>query len=155
MCDFGLARPSFNDMPTTIFWTDYVATRWYRAPELCGSFFAKYRSAAACAVHGVCTVLPALHAMLDMLTCESACARQSYLVLLSKDLNAARHAATVVLNVNITSREAADVATALCSTILCRPDMCAIRCSQSGDRHLVEATVIPSPLHRRLIRQLH
>ena len=29
-------------MPTTIFWTDYVATRWYRAPELCGSFFAKY-----------------------------------------------------------------------------------------------------------------
>ena len=21
-------------MPTTIFWTDYVATRWYRAPEL-------------------------------------------------------------------------------------------------------------------------
>ena len=28
VCDFGLARPSFNDMPTTIFWTDYVATRW-------------------------------------------------------------------------------------------------------------------------------
>ena len=28
ICDFGLARPSFNDMPTTIFWTDYVATRW-------------------------------------------------------------------------------------------------------------------------------
>lgn len=45
MCDFGLARPSFNDMPTTIFWTDYVATRWYRAPELCGSFFAKYSPA--------------------------------------------------------------------------------------------------------------
>ncbi|GAX85705.1 hypothetical protein CEUSTIGMA_g13119.t1 [Chlamydomonas eustigma] len=42
ICDFGLARPSFSDMPTTIFWTDYVATRWYRAPELCGSFFAKY-----------------------------------------------------------------------------------------------------------------
>jgi len=42
ICDFGLARPAFNDMPTTIFWTDYVATRWYRAPELCGSFFAKY-----------------------------------------------------------------------------------------------------------------
>lgn len=32
-------------MPTTIFWTDYVATRWYRAPELCGSFFAKYSPA--------------------------------------------------------------------------------------------------------------
>eukprot|EP00873_Tetraselmis_striata_P006475 jgi/Tetstr1/426739/TSEL_001676.t1 len=45
ICDFGLARPSFNDMPTTVFWTDYVATRWYRAPELCGSFFAKYTPA--------------------------------------------------------------------------------------------------------------
>jgi len=29
ICDFGLARPSFNDMPTTIFWTDYVATRYW------------------------------------------------------------------------------------------------------------------------------
>ncbi|KAA8529057.1 hypothetical protein F0562_033455 [Nyssa sinensis] len=28
-----------------IFWTDYVATRWYRAPELCGSFFSKYTPA--------------------------------------------------------------------------------------------------------------
>uniref|UniRef100_A0A061QPF2 Mitogen-activated protein kinase 16-like isoform x1 n=1 Tax=Tetraselmis sp. GSL018 TaxID=582737 RepID=A0A061QPF2_9CHLO len=45
ICDFGLARPAFNDMPTTVFWTDYVATRWYRAPELCGSFFAKYTPA--------------------------------------------------------------------------------------------------------------
>ena len=45
VCDFGLARPAFNDMPTTIFWTDYVATRWYRAPELCGSFFARYSPA--------------------------------------------------------------------------------------------------------------
>eukprot|EP00198_Chlamydomonas_reinhardtii_P004964 XP_001694300.1 mitogen-activated protein kinase 2 [Chlamydomonas reinhardtii] len=45
ICDFGLARPAFNDMPTTVFWTDYVATRWYRAPELCGSFFAKYSPA--------------------------------------------------------------------------------------------------------------
>lgn len=33
VCDFGLARPSFNDMPTTIFWTDYVATRWYALKE--------------------------------------------------------------------------------------------------------------------------
>ncbi|KAH9608573.1 hypothetical protein KSS87_017246 [Heliosperma pusillum] len=41
ICDFGLARVAFNDAPTTIFWTDYVATRWYRAPELCGSFFSK------------------------------------------------------------------------------------------------------------------
>lgn len=45
ICDFGLARPAFNDMPTSIYWTDYVATRWYRAPELCGSFFAKYSPA--------------------------------------------------------------------------------------------------------------
>ena len=69
VCDFGLARVAFNDTPTTVFWTvcillghfvclltfscsvfdffpfasmqDYVATRWYRAPELCGSFFSK------------------------------------------------------------------------------------------------------------------
>lgn len=46
ICDFGLARPSFHDQgPTTVFWTDYVATRWYRAPELCGSFFTKYTPA--------------------------------------------------------------------------------------------------------------
>uniref|UniRef100_A0A0D3F0D1 mitogen-activated protein kinase n=2 Tax=Oryza TaxID=4527 RepID=A0A0D3F0D1_9ORYZ len=45
ICDFGLARVAFNDSPSTIFWTDYVATRWYRAPELCGSFFSKYTPA--------------------------------------------------------------------------------------------------------------
>ncbi|KAH7331642.1 hypothetical protein KP509_20G045300 [Ceratopteris richardii] len=45
ICDFGLARVAFNDAPSTIFWTDYVATRWYRAPELCGSFFSKYTTA--------------------------------------------------------------------------------------------------------------
>ena len=45
ICDFGLARPCFTDTNTTVFWTDYVATRWYRAPELCGSFFAKYSPA--------------------------------------------------------------------------------------------------------------
>jgi len=60
ICDFGLARPAFTDTPTTVFWcvaclrwasssvtfprrTDYVATRWYRAPELCGCFFTKAR----------------------------------------------------------------------------------------------------------------
>jgi serine/threonine protein kinase len=43
ICDFGLARVSFNDAPSAIFWTDYVATRWYRAPELCGSFFSKVK----------------------------------------------------------------------------------------------------------------
>uniref|UniRef100_A0A5B7A2L1 mitogen-activated protein kinase n=1 Tax=Davidia involucrata TaxID=16924 RepID=A0A5B7A2L1_DAVIN len=45
ICDFGLARVAFSDTPMTIFWTDYVATRWYRAPELCGSFFSKYTPA--------------------------------------------------------------------------------------------------------------
>ncbi|KAG4935615.1 hypothetical protein JHK85_050534 [Glycine max] len=45
ICDFGLARVAFSDTPTTIFWTDYVATRWYRAPELCGSFYSKYTPA--------------------------------------------------------------------------------------------------------------
>ncbi|GMH29274.1 hypothetical protein Nepgr_031117 [Nepenthes gracilis] len=45
ICDFGLARVAFNDAATAIFWTDYVATRWYRAPELCGSFFSKYTPA--------------------------------------------------------------------------------------------------------------
>ena len=28
ICDFGLARPAFDNMPTMVFWTDYVATRW-------------------------------------------------------------------------------------------------------------------------------
>ncbi|XP_010552147.1 PREDICTED: mitogen-activated protein kinase 19-like [Tarenaya hassleriana] len=45
VCDLGLARVAFSDTPTTVFWTDYVATRWYRAPELCGSFFSKYTPA--------------------------------------------------------------------------------------------------------------
>ncbi|KAG8492806.1 hypothetical protein CXB51_010258 [Gossypium anomalum] len=45
VCDFGLARVAFSDTPTTVFWTDYVATRWYRAPELCGFFFSKYTPA--------------------------------------------------------------------------------------------------------------
>ncbi|XP_051148993.1 mitogen-activated protein kinase 9-like [Andrographis paniculata] len=45
ICDFGLARAAFGDAPSPVFWTDYVATRWYRAPELCGSFFSKYTPA--------------------------------------------------------------------------------------------------------------
>uniref|UniRef100_A0A6U0CUJ7 mitogen-activated protein kinase n=2 Tax=Ostreococcus mediterraneus TaxID=1486918 RepID=A0A6U0CUJ7_9CHLO len=46
ICDFGLARPAFaKEGPQMIFWTDYVATRWYRAPELCGSFFTQYTPA--------------------------------------------------------------------------------------------------------------
>ncbi|KAI5073569.1 hypothetical protein GOP47_0011582 [Adiantum capillus-veneris] len=42
ICDFGLARVTLNGASSAIFWTDYVATRWYRAPELCGSFYTKY-----------------------------------------------------------------------------------------------------------------
>ncbi|KAI0559617.1 Mitogen-activated protein kinase 14-1 MPK14-1 [Gracilaria domingensis] len=33
--DFGLSRAAFDTQePDAVFWTDYVATRWYRAPEL-------------------------------------------------------------------------------------------------------------------------
>ncbi|KAI3524515.1 hypothetical protein L1887_03173 [Cichorium endivia] len=45
ICDFGVARAAFADTPTTIFWTDYVATRWYRALELCRYFYSKYTHA--------------------------------------------------------------------------------------------------------------
>eukprot|EP00250_Pteridium_aquilinum_P035006 c8446_g1_i1 orf=1285-2421(-) len=45
ICDFGLARVTLNGASSAIFWTDYVATRWYRAPELCGSFYTKYTTA--------------------------------------------------------------------------------------------------------------
>lgn len=42
ICDFGLARAMLGPQedPSAIFWTDYVATRWYRAPELimCSSY---------------------------------------------------------------------------------------------------------------------
>ncbi|CAN1297189.1 Mitogen-activated protein kinase 9 [Linum perenne] len=41
LCDFGLARVS----RVRYFVQDYVATRWYRAPELCGSFSSKYTPA--------------------------------------------------------------------------------------------------------------
>ena len=35
ICDLGLARADFANLAdTNLFWTDYVATRWYRAPEL-------------------------------------------------------------------------------------------------------------------------
>ncbi|CAG7899651.1 unnamed protein product, partial [Brassica rapa] len=44
ICDFGLARVSFNDAPTAIFWTDYVATRWYRALNFVDRFSPKYWS---------------------------------------------------------------------------------------------------------------
>ncbi len=46
ICDFGLARASFEDSGPAagdreegpVLWTDYVATRWYRAPELICSY---------------------------------------------------------------------------------------------------------------------
>lgn len=45
ICDFGLARAAFENGPDTLFWTDYVATRWYRAPELIMEDFTKYSTA--------------------------------------------------------------------------------------------------------------
>jgi serine/threonine protein kinase len=45
LCDFGLARPSGTDAADATLWTDYVATRWYRAPELCGCFYGRYTEA--------------------------------------------------------------------------------------------------------------
>lgn len=35
ICDFGLARSAFmGEQEATGFMTEYVATRWYRAPEI-------------------------------------------------------------------------------------------------------------------------
>ncbi|KAL7593893.1 hypothetical protein Lser_V15G33735 [Lactuca serriola] len=45
ICDFGLSRVAFSDQPSATLWTDYVEARWYRAPELRGSFLSKYTSA--------------------------------------------------------------------------------------------------------------
>ncbi|XP_019454862.1 PREDICTED: mitogen-activated protein kinase 19-like [Lupinus angustifolius] len=45
VCDLGLSRVAFSDEPSIVFWTDYIATRWYRAPELCGSVTYKYTPA--------------------------------------------------------------------------------------------------------------
>ncbi len=47
VCDLGLARPYVaGQQPLTpVMWTEYVATRWYRAPELCGQFYGKYTGA--------------------------------------------------------------------------------------------------------------
>lgn len=38
ICDFGLARGFAEDDPNQGFMTEYVATRWYRAPEIMLSF---------------------------------------------------------------------------------------------------------------------
>ena len=46
LCDLGLARPACPDAANpSVAMTDYVATRWYRAPELCGSFYGVYTAA--------------------------------------------------------------------------------------------------------------
>lgn len=45
VCDFGLARAAFDDDPDPGFWTDYIATRWYRAPELILTLLTNYSTA--------------------------------------------------------------------------------------------------------------
>lgn len=47
ICDFGLARASFQDDDNDLsdIWTDYVVTRWYRAPELIIAQSTKYSTA--------------------------------------------------------------------------------------------------------------
>jgi serine/threonine protein kinase len=46
LCDLGLARPANGGGGTSgVAMTDYVATRWYRAPELCGCFYGVYTAA--------------------------------------------------------------------------------------------------------------
>uniref|UniRef100_A0A7S1EQD9 Protein kinase domain-containing protein n=1 Tax=Timspurckia oligopyrenoides TaxID=708627 RepID=A0A7S1EQD9_9RHOD len=45
ICDFGLARAMSDNKKDFVFWTDYVATRWYRAPELIMSFHTTYSTA--------------------------------------------------------------------------------------------------------------
>ncbi len=47
ICDFGLARAARDDAADNdaVFWTDYVATRWYRAPELIMTNYTYYTTA--------------------------------------------------------------------------------------------------------------
>ena len=47
LCDFGLARsmePGWG-MNDVCLWTDYIATRWYRPPEVCCKMYTHYTSA--------------------------------------------------------------------------------------------------------------
>ena len=44
ICDLGIARP-YGEAHTPVKWTDYVATRWYRAPELIGRTNGRYTQA--------------------------------------------------------------------------------------------------------------
>lgn len=41
----GNPRTQFASGSLQVFWTDYVATRWYRAPELICSYYTKYTTA--------------------------------------------------------------------------------------------------------------
>lgn len=45
ICDFGLARAEVTGGESAIFWTDYVASRWYRAPELMCTYVDAYTNA--------------------------------------------------------------------------------------------------------------
>lgn len=47
ICDFGLARGLMSDTEDAGFMTEYVATRWYRAPEIMLSF-RSYTKASTC-----------------------------------------------------------------------------------------------------------
>lgn len=44
ICDFGLSRMAYEgqQMDETHLWTSYVCTRYYRAPEICGTNFFNY-----------------------------------------------------------------------------------------------------------------
>jgi mitogen-activated protein kinase 1/3 len=47
ICDFGMARAKKPDgeEETVALWTDYVASRWYRAPELICCYLTRYTAA--------------------------------------------------------------------------------------------------------------
>jgi serine/threonine protein kinase len=42
LCDMGMARQLTSDEKDTMLWTDYMTTRWYRAPELCEEYVGSY-----------------------------------------------------------------------------------------------------------------
>lgn len=42
LCDMGMARQLTSDDRDTELWTDYITTRWYRAPELCNEYNGSY-----------------------------------------------------------------------------------------------------------------
>lgn len=45
ICDFGLSRPIIEDLSKKKYvYTEYIATRWYRAPEVLLSWY-KYHQA--------------------------------------------------------------------------------------------------------------